>query len=77
LYFSSFLSFLVDIFEKLKNLVGGLGRGRMAMSQISPEIYWKLWVKTSWNILEKNPPWGVRTLYQVNSYSFIYFAQHP
>jgi hypothetical protein len=55
LYFSSFLSLLVDIFEKLKNLVGGLGRGRMAMSRNSPEIYWKLWVKTSWNILEKIP----------------------
>jgi hypothetical protein len=33
----------------------------MAMSRNSPEIYWKLWVKT-WNILEKKPPWGVRTL---------------
>jgi hypothetical protein len=42
---------LVDIFEKLKNLVGG----HMAMSQNSPEIYWKLWVKISWNILEKIP----------------------
>jgi hypothetical protein len=47
---------LVDIFEKLKNLVGGLGC--MARSQNSPEIYWKLWVKTSWNILEKKSPFG-------------------
>jgi hypothetical protein len=58
---------LVDIFEKLKNLVSG--RGRMAMSQNSPEIYWKLWVKTSWNILEKNPPSGVQTLFNYSTMS--------
>jgi hypothetical protein len=68
----------------VKNLVGWLSRGRMAMSQNmycvsrdivkfpdhfnasikygSPEIYWKLWVKTTWNILEKNLFCGVRTL---------------
>jgi hypothetical protein len=38
---------LVDIFEKLKSLVGGLCHGRMARSPNSPEIYWILWVKTS------------------------------
>jgi hypothetical protein len=44
LYFSSFLYLLVDIFEKLKNLVGGLSRGCMARSQntSSPEIYMEL-----------------------------------